>query len=120
MGAVPSASSKNGGRAVAFDPANAAWWAFTADSMPPKSEAKLGIEFCRSEAASPREIKSKYRCPVAIKPVRVAASISFAVTQFSAELTPLHTSSSATILNRQTPLRTLPLFALIPISNLSQ
>src|ERR1700733_9429314 len=52
-------------------------------SMPEKSEATPGMEFCFSDAASPLAIMAKYRCPALVSADRVASSISLDVWQSS-------------------------------------
>jgi hypothetical protein len=49
--------------------------------MPEKSEATLGMEFCRRLAESPRAAMSKYRFAVLTSAVRVGSSMSLAVKQ---------------------------------------
>ena len=49
--------------------------------MPVKSDARLAIAFCRSDAASPLLAMSKYRWAVVWIAVLFAASISLAVWQ---------------------------------------
>src|SRR5438309_7027305 len=53
-------------------------------SIPAKSAARLGTEFCLRDAASPAADKAKYRCAAVVMAVRVASSISLASWQFCA------------------------------------
>src|SRR5215468_7591405 len=50
-------------------------------STPAKSEARLGIAFCRKDARSPLTDMSKYRCAALVMAVRNGASISLPVWQ---------------------------------------
>src|SRR5215467_7798976 len=86
IGALPWVSSTKGGRGMGCAPAKAALLSLTAASIPLKLDARLGIEFWRSPATSPRDAMSKKRCAAFSSAVRVAASKSPAERQLCALL----------------------------------